>query len=129
MSNPYRDALGHQPRVGKPKRRLNPSQKRAPKQERETALRLGGQRIPGSGAGDTKGDVRKMRVVRVETKTTKHKSFSVTLDMLHKIEEAALSGGEAPVLLIEFNDGNGKPLGEVAVIPSYMLDEFCERHK
>jgi hypothetical protein len=63
-------------------------------------------------------------VLRIEAKTTKHKSFSVTLDMLHKIEEAALSTGEVPAMVIEFNDGEGRVLGEVAVVPTYVLNSI-----
>ena len=130
MSNAYLDALGRQPRGNKPaKRRVHPSQKRAQKQEKETALRLGGRQTPASGARDVKGDVRVKRIARIECKTTKNKSFSVTLDMANKIEEAALSAGETPVLLVEFNDGAGRKIAELAVIPSYLLDEFVERKK
>lgn len=130
MSNAYLDALGRLPRGNKPaKKRLNPSQKRAVKQERETALRLGGSRTPASGARDVKGDVRVKRIARIECKTTKHKSFSVTLDMVRKIEEAALSAGEIPVLVVEFNDGVRGRLAEVAIIPSYLLEEFIEAKK
>lgn len=89
--------------------------------ERELALRVGGRLTPASGARDVKGDVRKKGVMRIEAKTTAHKSFSVTLDMVRKIEEAALSGGETPALVVEFTD-NGKPICQVAVVPIYVLD-------
>ena len=128
MPNPYSDALGRPPRAGKPrKQKLHPSQKRAPKHEKETALRLKGVLTLASGAKEEKGDVRMRRVARIECKTTKNKSFPVTLELMRKIEDAATSGGEAAVLLVEFNDGHGKRLGEIAVIPSYLVDEFCER--
>lgn len=128
MPNPYFDVLNRPTKDGKPrKKKPTPSHLRAKKQEAEVGRRVGGFLVPASGAKDMKGDVRKRRVVRVECKTTKNKSFSVTLDMAQKIEEAALSGGEAPVLLIEFNDGTGKKIAELAVIPGYFLDEFCER--
>lgn len=123
----YRSLVGITNRDGKPpKARLNPSQIRAKKQEKELAKRLRGALTPASGAKDEKGDVRVRRVARVECKTTKHKSFSVTLDMIQKIEEAALSTGEMPILLVEFINTQGKPLGEVAIVPSYLLDELCE---
>jgi hypothetical protein len=48
------------------------------------------------------------------------------MELVRKIEDAAIPSGEAPVLVIEFNDGAGKRLGEVAVIPFYLLQEFCE---
>lgn len=123
----YFEALGKPPRDGKPRKaKPSPSHIRAAKQEREAAKRLGGSVTPRSGAGDTKGDVRVKNLIRIECKTTKHKSFTVTLDMVRKIEEAAMSGGELPVLLIEFNE-NGKRLAEVAIVPSYVLDDLCLR--
>lgn len=126
MAN-YNEALGIPRRDGKPRKaKPSPSHMRAIKQEKEAANRLGGRITPRSGAGDVKGDVRVKGVVRIECKTTKHKSFTVTLDMVRKIEAAAMSGGEVPILLIAFNDETGKPLGEVAVVPAYLLDELCE---
>lgn len=105
---------------------MTPSHRRAPKQEKQTAERFRGFRVAASGAKDIKGDVRVKSIARIECKTTKNASFSVTLEMVRKIEEAAGQGGEAPVLLVEFNDGKGKRLAEVAIIPSYLLDEFVE---
>jgi len=99
-----------------------PSHQRAPKQEREIAARVGGRVTSGSGNKWEKGDVRKPGVIRIEAKTTKHKSFSVTLDMIRKIEEAALSHGELPCILVEFNDGEGNKVCEVAVLPVYAID-------
>lgn len=122
MANPYHEALGRAPRDGKPRKaRPSPSHTRAKEQEREIAARL----VPRSGAGDVKGDVRVKNVLRIECKTTKNKSFSVTLDMLRKIEDAAVSAGEMPALIIEFNDGQGNKIGDVAVVPSYVLNELC----
>lgn len=93
------------------------------------ALRVGGKVTPGSGNGSIKGDVRVRGVVRIEAKTTKHKSFSVTLDMIAKIEEAALPSNEVPVLVVEFLDEHGRPIKEVAVVPTYILDELKERNE
>lgn len=100
------------------------SHKRAAKQEKEWAKRLNGRCTPGSGNGTIKGDVRVKRVARLEVKTTKHRSFSVTLEMLEKIENAALPYDELPVLIVEFNDGNGKKLKDVAIVPIYLLDSL-----
>jgi len=97
---------------------------RAPKMEKELAKRIGGRITPGSGNKDVKGDVRLKRVARIEAKTTKNKSFSVTLDMIDKIETAALTCDELPILVIEFNDGNGRKVKEVAVVPTYVLDSL-----
>ena len=79
----------------------NASYRRSRKQERELAERLGGRRTAASGSKDEKGDVRVKGFVRLEAKTTKHKSFSVTLDMIKQIEEAALVSGEMPIIAIE----------------------------
>lgn len=102
------------------------SHKRAKKQERELAARVGGRLTPASGAKAEKGDVRVKGVLRIEAKTTKNKSFSVTLDMIRKIEEAALGCGEMPALVIEFIDERGRPIKEVAVVPTYVLDSIGE---
>jgi hypothetical protein len=117
MPNPYLDRAAR-------KANLTQSHRRAPKQEAEIAKRVGGRLTPGSGSGAVKGDVRVKGVVRIECKTTKNKSFSVTLDMLEKIEEAAASGGELPVLIIEFIDDRGRKIKEVAVCPTYVLDSI-----
>lgn len=99
-----------------------PSHDRSKVQEKELAKRIGGKTTIASGAKYEKGDVRKKRVVRIEAKTTKNKSFSVTLDMVRKIEEAALASDEMPILVIEFITEGGKPIAELAVVPTYVLD-------
>jgi len=106
-----------------PKRlKLHPSMQRSKDQEEELALRVGGRKTLASGALDVKGDVRKKGVVRIEAKTTSHKSFSVTLDMLKKIEDAAFSANELPAIVVEFIDQKGKPKSSVAVVPTYVLE-------
>lgn len=105
----------------KQKNKLHISHRRAPKQEKEIAKRIGGRTTLASGSRAEKGDCRKKGIIRVECKTTSHKSFSITLEMIDKIEEAALSGDEMPVILVEFNSG-GRKIREVAVVPSYVLD-------
>jgi Holliday junction resolvase len=109
------------------KRKGTASHRRAPKQERELAKRLGGKVTPGSGNGTIKGDVRVEGILRVEAKTTKYKSFSVTLSMIEKIEHAALGAGEAPCIVIEFHDGRGNKVKEVAVVPTYVLDSLIHK--
>jgi Holliday junction resolvase len=129
MPNPYAEALGlptKETKAGKPRKKLlNASQKRAKKQEKEQAQVLRAQRVVASGSGVEKGDVRKRGLLRLECKTTKHASFSVTREMVRKIEEAALSSGEMPAIVVEFND-NGKKVMEVAVVPLYALQEICQ---
>ena len=117
MGNPFLDRLERT-------KNLTKSHKRAPKQEKEVAKRIGGRGTSASGAKHEKGDVRLKGVARIECKTTKNKSFSVTLDMIDKLEMEACLAGELPVLIIEFNDGNGKKLKEVAVCPTYVLDSL-----
>ena len=95
---------------------------RSPKQESELADRLGGGVVKGSGCGDIKGDVRLQGVARIECKTTTKKSFSVTREMLDKIEDAAVMAGEVPAMVVEFIDEKGKPQGELAIVPTYVLD-------
>ena len=95
---------------------------RADKQEEEWATRLqGGVRVPGSGAGSRKGDV-EGSVWRLECKTTGKNSFTVTREMIQKIEEAALAHGGSPALIIEFND-DGKKVMEVAIIPTWVIED------
>jgi Holliday junction resolvase len=94
---------------------------RADKQEEEWATRLqGGVRVPGSGAGPRKGDV-EGDFWRLECKTTGKNSFTVTREMISKIEEAALAHGQTPALVIEFND-DGKKVMEVAIVPTWVLE-------
>ena len=96
---------------------------RSKRQEKELAKRAKGRLTPRSGAGSIKGDVRVYKVARIEAKTTKHRSFSVTMEMLEKLENAALPADEVPIIVIEFND-NGRKVGEVAVVPTYVLDRL-----
>lgn len=100
------------------------SYRRSKKQEKELGARVGGLRTPASGSKSIKGDVRKKRVVRIEAKTTKNNSFRVTLDMVRVLEDAALMADEVPMIVIEFNDGMGNKLKELAVLPIYCLDRL-----
>lgn len=106
---------------------ITPSHRRAPAQEKQLSLRTKGKQVPGSGCSYQKGDVRVSKVTRIEAKTTKHKSFSVTRKMLEKIEDAALPAGEMPAIVIEFLDEQGNPDGEVVVLPSYAIEELLGR--
>ncbi len=100
------------------------SHHRSKRQETEIARRTKGRITPGSGNQKIKGDVRIKGIARIEAKTTKHKSFTVTLDMYRKIEEAALASQELPIIVIEFNNGFGKKVAELAVVPTYILDQL-----
>lgn len=99
--------------------KLNASQRRSKVQERETAKRIGGRVTKQSGGGlFEKGDVRLKGICRIEAKTTKHKSFSVTSAMLDKIEQQATITGEIPAMEIEIEGGARR----VYVIPTWALD-------
>lgn len=99
--------------------------RRSKKQEREVAKRGNGRLTIGSGSKHQKGDIAKYNgILRIECKTTQKKSFSITREMISKIEDAALPNNELPAIIIEFLDDNGKPVKEVAVIPSYVLDSI-----
>lgn len=101
--------------------------RRAPKQERELAKRSGGRLTPASGSKTQKGDISKAYgVIRIEAKTTMKKSFSVTKEMVRKIEQASLPNGEVPAIVVEFLDENGKPEMEVAVVPTYLLQSLSK---
>jgi hypothetical protein len=99
-----------------------PSHARSRVQEKETAQRLGGVRVKASGAGDEKGDVRLRGFIRVENKTTKNKSFSVTSEMVEKLELATFGSNEVPVLQIELELGKHK----VLVLPDWALEMIKE---
>lgn len=101
--------------------KLNASQRRSKDQERELAALLGGRVTKASGAGDfEKGDVRVKGVLRVEAKTTKHRSFSVTSEMLDKIEQQAVVAGELPVMHIEIEGG----ARAVFVMPQWAFEQL-----
>lgn len=102
---------------------LPASHARSKGQEKELAERTGGKVTRGSGCGNEKGDVRVRRLLRIEAKTTQHKSFSVTREMVEKIENAAVAHGEVPIIVVEFNDG-GRKVAEVAVLPVWCLDRI-----
>lgn len=102
----------------------SPAYRRSKKQEKELAKRGGGRLVSRSGAGPEKGDIKKYnKIFRVEAKTTAKKSFSVTRDMLRKLEDAALPHNELPAIFVEFIDEQGNVELELAVVPTYVLDE------
>lgn len=97
------------------------SHKRSKQQEKQLAKLIGGRLVKGSGSGQEKGDVRKQGIVRIEAKTTKHESFRVTVEMLDKIEAAAISADEIPVVEIEFNFNGRRRSRSVCVVSSDYL--------
>lgn len=102
------------------------SVKRSKVQEAETAKRVGGKVTKASGAQPfEKADVRVKGVARLELKTTKARSFSVTADMIDKIEAQALQAGELPLMEIEI-DNAGKPRS-CYVVPTWAMDALLQR--
>lgn len=100
---------------------------RAPRQEKAWAKKGSGRLTPGSGNKAVKGDVRKYRkVVRLECKTTRAGSFSVSRKMFEKLQESALPHDEIPAIVVEFLSESGKPLHELAIVPTYVLDAIGE---
>lgn len=103
--------------------------KRAPKQEKAKAARLGGFPIHGSGRGNKKGDVIVNNLARIECKNTQADSFRVTKEMIRKIEEAGLPNGEIPFISIEFIDARGKKTSGVSIISDIALETLFNRLK
>lgn len=108
--------------IPKRKKGITPSHTRSRHQESELADRIGGRRTKASGASYEKGDVRAKGFVRIEAKTTKNNSFSVTTELVDKLESAVLGADEIPILHIELGLGTHK----VIVMPDYALDYIIE---
>jgi len=102
-------------------------QRRSPKQEKQTAKRLGGRQVNGSGRFSKKGDVYVPDLLRVESKTTQARSFRVTLDMFDKVERASLLCDEIPAMDIEFIDDKGKPLKQFVVLDFRDFETLIKR--
>jgi hypothetical protein len=102
-----------------------PSHARSRVQEKETAERTGGEQTPRSGAGRIKGDVRVRGVARVEDKTTKHASFSVTTKHLEKLDAAVAGSTEIPIMKIELVSG----AYEFIVIPGIYFEDIINALK
>ena len=102
-----------------------PSHARSRSQEKGLATRIGGYVTKGSGSGYEQGDVRLKKLVRIEAKTTAHKSFSVTQELIDKIEAAVVGTGEIPIMQIEICGGAKK----VILMPDWALDFLVDRLK
>jgi Holliday junction resolvase len=63
--------------------------------------------------------------MRIEAKTTSGKSFSVTREMIEKLESHSLQAGEVPAIVVEFLV-KGKPVAEVAIVPTYALAKIVD---
>lgn len=110
-----------------PKRLQGPtaSHARSRQQEKETAIRTGGQQTPRSGAGRIKADVRVNGVARIEDKTTKNKSFSVTVEHIEKLENAIAGTTEIPFMKVELLGGSV----EFVVIPGHYFEDVINAIK
>ncbi len=102
-----------------------PSHARSKVQEKETANRTGGKVIHRSGAGLIKGDVRIKGVARIENKTTKHNSYSVTTETIDKLYAAVAGSKEIPIMQVELNGGTHKFL----ILPDMYLEDIIEAIK
>jgi hypothetical protein len=97
---------GYNPQLERLKRRklTGAAYKRSRKQEAENVERLQGRAIPASGSRFRKGDTEKPDIVRVECKSTEHKSFRVTRGMMQKVYEACILENQVPAIEVEFVD-------------------------
>lgn len=104
----------------------DPSKRRAPRQEREIAKQIGGRTTAASGSRDEKGDVRAKGIARIEAKCTRRKSFSIKLETIEKIEDAATAtvDGEIPMMHIEFLTPEGQRLKGVYLVPEAYAEDL-----
>lgn len=102
-----------------------PSHARAKVQEQQTAKRVGGRLTKASGALNEKGDVRVKGVCRIENKTTKHDSFSVSVELVEKLENSVAGSDEIPIMQVELRGGSVK----FVVIPDLYLDDIVQALK
>lgn len=112
-------------RVPKRKQGQTPSHDRSKVQERGLAARVGGYVTKGSGSGYEQADVRLKKVIRIEAKTTSHKSFSVTEELIDKLEAAVVGTGELPIMQVELRGGAKK----LILMPDWALDFLVDRLK
>lgn len=106
------------PAIPKRLQGMTPSHARSKVQESGLAKRVGGVVVKGSGSGDERGDVRLKGFVRIEAKTTAAASFSVTVDIIRKLENAVVGTKEIPIIEIEILGGARKMI----CLPSWALD-------
>lgn len=102
------------PRIRTPKRlggqTDNDNQRKGRAHEAASVKRMGGRAVKGSGAGREKGDVRRVGVARIECKTTVKRSYSLTRDMIEKVEASVPAGSsEIPFMEIRVDDQSASP--------------------
>lgn len=106
------------------------SHHRSPKQEKETARRIGGSLVPGSGSGSfNRGDVRIKGVSVIECKTTMRKSFAVTREVIDKIDNAAIERSSIPAIYVELLSDKGNPTHTCYVVPEWAFEMLLNAYK
>jgi hypothetical protein len=107
---------------------LPPAYNRSKFQEKETKERLiGGRAIPASGAKFRKADVEVIDLARIECKATGAKSFSVTREMIRKVEEAGMLSNQIPYIEIEFVNLKGQATDSACVLTRHALTALLNR--
>jgi len=91
------------------------------KQERKWAKAMGGRAIPGSGntpvwKGDVDSDRERKRAWKLECKTTKRNTYTLSHQDLCKIENHAKKVGRLPAFIVAFRDDDKLGGGEFVVI-------------
>jgi len=109
------------------KARTGPAYKRSKVQEKESAKRIGGRQISGSGKGWKKGDTEIPNLARLECKSTAADSFRVTKGMFDTLEIAGRLAGQLPIMDIEFIDAKQVVLDAYCVIKRKDLYDLLER--
>lgn len=110
---PYQTPPPQPPAAVVSKQRL----KKVRRQERSAAAAVGGRVQPGSGCGSfNKSDVRAKGRYRIECKSTKTQSFSMTRALLEKVRSET-RGLEVPVLDVEFVDAQLRSVDRWVAIP------------
>lgn len=102
---------------------------RSKEQEKDLSKRFGARQIIGSGNGFRKGDLYVSGLLRLEAKTTLHKSFPLTRTIIEKVVNAAAANGELPCVVVEFLSSTGKPEYEVAIVPVKDLEGLIHAAK
>ncbi len=95
--------------------------------ERRAAKAMGGDMIPQSGGGNSKGDFVLDGEMLVEHKATRRGSFSLKLAELVKIWHEAIMTSRKPVFVVTFTDRHGNYLedGRWVLMPVEVFDGLC----
>lgn len=96
--------------------------------EKRMAKKLKADLTPASGAGGTKGDMKRVGW-RMEAKATIADSMSVKLEWLQKIAREASNVSQYPAISVSFvtENGHARPDGDWIMIPAHLFDELDDR--